>query len=92
MIFRGNLNANGVMLLFDEFLLPFINLVYPDYHQVHMDNAPTHTAHKTTLYMILNNINHFQTPPQSWMNKNESFGTQTNKNEYKWTLMNIIDH
>ena len=66
MIFRGNLNANGVMLLFDEFLLPCsLSSVYPEYHQVHMDNAPTHTAHKTTLYMILNNINHFQTPPQS---------------------------
>jgi len=65
MIFRGNLNANGVMLLFDEFLLPFINLVFPDLYQVHMDNAPTHTGHKTAQYMILNNINHFQTPPQS---------------------------
>jgi hypothetical protein len=50
------LNADGVMLLFDEFLLPFINLVFPDLYQVHMNNAPTHTGHKTTLYMILNNI------------------------------------
>ncbi len=65
MIFTGNLNANGVMLLFDEFLVPFINRYYPHYHQIHMDNAPTHTAHATSLYIILNNLNHFQSPPCS---------------------------
>ncbi len=55
MIFTGNLNANGVMLLFDEFLVPFVNRYYPHYHQIHMDNAPTHTVHATSLYVILNN-------------------------------------
>ena len=30
-----------------------------------MDNDPKHTSHSTTGFMILNNINHFATPPQS---------------------------
>ena len=30
-----------------------------------MDNDPKHTSHSTKRFMILNNINHFETPPQS---------------------------
>ena len=30
-----------------------------------MDNHPKHTSHSTKRFIILNNINHFETPPQS---------------------------
>ena len=30
-----------------------------------MDNEPKHTSHSTKGFMILNNIEHFKTPPQS---------------------------
>lgn len=30
-----------------------------------MDNDPKHTSHSTRRFIILNNINHFETPPQS---------------------------
>jgi len=30
-----------------------------------MDNDPKHTSHSTKRFIILNNINHFETPPQS---------------------------
>ena len=29
-----------------------------------MDNDPKHTSGSTTRFIILNNINHFETPPQ----------------------------
>ena len=65
MIFTGNLNANGVQLLFSEFLVPFTQLNYPNHHRIHMDNAPTHKAGTTMEYIRLNGLNHFRRPAQS---------------------------
>ena len=46
-------------------ILPFIRDKFPYRHRFFMDNDPKHTSHSTTGFMILNNINHFATPPQS---------------------------
>ena len=46
-------------------ILPFIREKLPYSHRFFMDNDPKHTSHSTKRFMILNNINHFETPPQS---------------------------
>ena len=48
-------------------ILPFIRQKMPYYHRFFMDNDhdPKHTSHSTKRFMLLNDINHFETPPQS---------------------------
>jgi len=46
-------------------ILPFIRKKLPYSHRFFMDNDPKHTSNSTKRFMILNNINHFETPPQS---------------------------
>ncbi len=48
-----------------EFLFPFIRTHYPNYHQLHMDNAPTHTALETEHYLVSNGMNVSSTSAQS---------------------------
>jgi hypothetical protein len=57
MIFTENLNAIEVQHLFSDFLLPFTQLNYLNYHRIHMDNAPTHKADTTIEYKRLNRLN-----------------------------------
>ena len=39
-VFNGKLNGPGFQEACDLFLLPFIEEKYPDFHILHMDNAP----------------------------------------------------
>ena len=51
--------------MMDGFFVPFVNEKLPNYHILHMDNSPTHTAQEITQYLIENRINHRKTPAQS---------------------------
>ena len=64
-IFSGRLDANDFTFLLNSFLRPFVENNYPDYHILHMDNAPSHTAIRTRAYLEVTNLNHFKTPAQS---------------------------
>ena len=46
-------------------ILPFIRERMPYYHRFYMDNDPKHTRYSTKRFIVRNNINHFETPPQS---------------------------
>ena len=63
-IFDGKLNSTGFCQCLQIFLLPFIN-EHQQYHRLHMDNAPSHTANSTREFIELNHVNHFKTPAQS---------------------------
>ena len=46
-------------------VIPHIRENYPYRQRIFMDNDPKYTSHSTTRFMILNNIEHFPTPPES---------------------------
>ena len=46
-------------------VLPHLREKFPYGHRFFMDNDPKHTSRSTARFMILNNINHFPTPPES---------------------------
>lgn len=64
-VFTGKLNGPGFRDICDDFLVPFIRDKYPIYHQLHMDNAPSHAAATTTEYLRERRIYHYKTPAQS---------------------------
>ena len=64
-VFQGRLNGPGFRDACDRFLLPFIREKYPEFHQLHMDNAPSHAAVATTAYLEESGVFHFKTPAQS---------------------------
>ena len=47
------------------FFLPFLNETLPDFHILHMDNAPQQTAAESIRFLERNNINHRRYPAQS---------------------------
>ena len=46
-------------------MIPFIQQKMPFRHRFFMDNDPKHTSGSTREFLVLNNINHCETPPQS---------------------------
>ena len=50
---------------FRELLIPHLRQKYLYRHVFFMDNYTKHTSKSTTRFMLLNNINHFQTPTES---------------------------
>ncbi len=64
-VFTGKMDGTGFQELADEFLVPFIRQVFPNYHRLQMDNAPGHASGDTQRYLEINFINHFKTPAQS---------------------------
>jgi hypothetical protein len=65
LIFDGTLNEAGFKQACDLVLVPFIQDKYPNYHELHMDNAPAHTALGINAYFQAVNINHIPAPAQS---------------------------
>jgi transposase len=63
MIFSCKLNTAGFKELAREFIIPFVNDRYAEYHRLHLDNASFHT--KAAPWFVENNLNHFKTPAQS---------------------------
>ena len=64
-IFEGRLDSKKFQRLSRQFLIPFIQLNYPNHHRLHMDNAPAHTSTSTRNFLSHNIINHYKTPAQS---------------------------
>ena len=64
-IFTGTMYSKDYQNFMSISILPFIHQKMPYYHRFFMDNDPKHTSHSTKRFMLLNDINHFETPPQS---------------------------
>jgi len=64
-IFTGTMFSGDFQNFLTASILPFIRLKFPYGHRFFMDNDPKHTSHSSRRFIILNNINHFETPPQS---------------------------
>ena len=64
-IFTGIMNSKDYQKFLAASIIPFIESNFPYNHKFYMDNDPKHTSHSTKRFIILNNINHFETPPQS---------------------------
>ena len=60
MIFCGYQNAAGFQDLGDDFIIPFVNEVYPDYQRLHYDNASFHGFSSSESWLQENNLNHFK--------------------------------
>ena len=64
-MFTGTMYSRDYQNFMSVSILPFIRNKLPYNHQFYTDNDPKHTSHSTKRFMLLNNINHFETPPQS---------------------------
>ena len=64
-IFTGTMFSGDFQNFLTASILPFIRLKFPYGHRFFMDNDPKNTSHSFRRFIILNNINHFETPPQS---------------------------
>jgi len=64
-MFTGTMYSRDYQNFMSVSILPFIRNKLPYNHRFYMDNDPKHTSHSTRRFMLLNNINHFETPPQS---------------------------
>ena len=64
-MFKGKLDGPSFTNLLGGLLLPFIDNHMPNYHELHMDNAPSHSAHVTGRFIIENRINSVKAAPQS---------------------------
>ena len=62
--FEGKMDGPGFEMMLN-FLLPFLNERMPNFHILHMDNAPQHTASESHRFLLANNINHRRSPAQS---------------------------
>ena len=64
-IFTGRMFSQDFQNYLSVSILPFVRSKLPYGHKFFMDNDPKHTSQSTKQFMLLNNINHFETPPQS---------------------------
>jgi transposase len=51
--------------ILEEYLLPFIQDVYPDGHKFMQDNDPKHTSRHLQAFFAENRINWWKTAPES---------------------------
>ena len=65
LVFDGRMDGPGFESLMKSFLLPFIPEKMPDFHIIHMDSAPLHTAAESFRFLENNNINHRPFPALS---------------------------
>jgi hypothetical protein len=64
-MFTGTMYSKDYQNFLKASILPFMHKKMPFYHRFYMDNDPKHASHSTKCFIIRNNINHFETPPQS---------------------------
>lgn len=64
-IFEGIMDSKGFKRLIRRSIIPFVRDQFPDGHRLYMDNDPKHTSRYTKLFLQMNEINHFKSPPQS---------------------------
>ena len=59
------MNAINFQTCFRLAIIPHIREKYPYGHRILMDNASSHTARSSRQFILLNNLNHFPSPPES---------------------------
>ena len=64
-IFEGTMNADLCINILDNFLVPFIQTIYPDGHKFMQDNDPKHTSRRSREFFEEKDINWWLTPPES---------------------------
>ena len=64
-IFEGIMDNPMYTSILEEYLLPFIQDVYPDGHKFMQDNDPKHTSRHLQAFFAENRINWWKTPPES---------------------------
>ena len=63
-IYTGKMNSIDVQDCFKDCVIPFGSEKFPFGYRPQTDNDPKHTSHSTKYFISLNNMNHFETPPQ----------------------------
>ena len=64
-MFTDRLYSKDYQDILSASILPFIREKLPNNHCFFMDKDPKHTCRSTQRFIILNDINHCMTPPQS---------------------------
>lgn len=64
-IFDGLMDAEFYCKILDEFLVPFIQNVYPHNHRFMQHNDPKHTSRRAKNFFAEKGINWWPTPPES---------------------------
>ena len=64
-LFTGTMYSKDYQNFLAASILPMILEKFPYRHRFFMDNDPKHTSRSTRRFMLLNNIEHFPSPPQS---------------------------
>ena len=64
-IFTGTMYSKDYQNFLSASILPFIRKKLPCYHRFFMGNDTKQTSNSTKRFMMMNDINHFETPPQS---------------------------
>jgi hypothetical protein len=79
-IFTGKMNNVDVQDCFRDCLIPFGSEKFPFGYRLQMDNDPKHKSNSTKQFILLNGINHFETPPQSPVS---NYSTSIDKDKFK---------
>ena len=64
-IFDGIMDAELYCQILEEYLVPFIQSVYPHNHRLMQDNDPKHTSRRAQAFFTDKGINWWHTPPES---------------------------
>jgi len=64
-IFEGIMDANLYTDILNQFLVPFVQTVYPHGHKFMQDNDPKHTSRHSKRFFEEKGINWWPTPPES---------------------------
>ena len=64
-IFEGIMDADLYVSILEGYLLPFIRMEYPSFHQFMQENDPKHTSRRTRDFFEQHSINWWKTPPES---------------------------
>jgi len=59
------MNTDLYINILDNFLVPFIQTVYPESHKFMQDNDPKHTSRRSKEFFEEKSINWWRTPPES---------------------------
>ena len=62
-IFTGTMYSKDYQNFLSASILPFIRKKLQYYHRFFIDNDPKHKSNSTKRFMMMNDINHFETPP-----------------------------
>ena len=64
-IFENKMNSDGFQDLMKMGFLPFVEENFSDSHRLMMDQDPKHCSKSTKRFILRNDINYFESPPES---------------------------